>query len=94
MNESTMRRWLLVKLIGTRSNRSAIGARIRATIGGRTLLREIKSGGSYLSQSDLRAHFGLGAADRIERLEIRWPSGRTQTLENVGSNQILTVREN
>ena len=94
MNESPMRNWLLVKLVGTRSNRSAIGARVRVSAGGRTQIREIKSGGSYLSQSDLRAHFGLGAADRVDGLEVRWPSGRTQTLKDVRSNQILTLREN
>jgi enediyne biosynthesis protein E4 len=94
MNESPMRNWLLVKLVGTRSNRSAIGARVRITIGGRTQIREIKSGGSYLSQSDLRAHFGLGTSDRVESLDVRWPSGRVQSLTDVRSNQVLTVREN
>jgi enediyne biosynthesis protein E4 len=94
MNEAPQRNWLLIKLVGTASNRSAIGARVRVTLNGRTQMREIKSGGSYLSQSDLRAHFGLGTADRVDRLEIRWPSGRMQSLTNVRSNQVLTVREN
>jgi enediyne biosynthesis protein E4 len=94
INESPLHNWLLVKLVGTRSNRSAIGARVRITTGARTQMREIKSGGSYLSQSDLRAHFGLGSADRVEVLEVRWPSGRVQSLKDVRPNQVLTVREN
>jgi hypothetical protein len=94
MNESPMGRWLLVKLVGVRSNRSGIGARVRVTAGGQTQMREIKSGGSYLSQSDLRAHFGLGTRDRIDSLEVRWPSGHTQTLKDVAPSRILTIREN
>ncbi len=86
-------RWLLVKLRGTRSNRSAIGARVTLRAGGRAQIREVKSGGSYLSQSDLRLHFGLGASDEIDELAVRWPSGHVQVAHGVHANQILTIVE-
>ncbi len=72
---------MLVRVIGTKSNRSGIGTRLTLTTGGRRQLREVQSGSSYLTQNDLRAHFGLGAANRSERLEIRWPSGRTEVVD-------------
>jgi hypothetical protein len=83
----------MVRLIGTISNRDAIGARVRLTAGGRTQTRLRVSSSGYLSQSDPRLHFGLGAAARIDRIEIRWPSGKLQTLENQRPNQIITVTE-
>ncbi len=86
-------RWLLVKLVGTTSNRSAIGARVRAVIGDVTLVQEVRGGGSYISQNDLRVHFGLGAAKQVDRLEVRWPNGLEEVWENVESNQVLTLRE-
>jgi hypothetical protein len=84
---------LLVQLDGTKSNRSAIGARIVLTAGQRTQMREVQSGSSYLAQNDLRAHIGLGRAERAERLEIRWPSGLKESIENLAANQIVTIRE-
>jgi hypothetical protein len=84
---------LLVQTIGTGSNRDGIGARLTLTSGGRRQIREIKSGSSYLSQNDLRAHFGLGRATMVERLDVRWPNGKTDTLRNVQANAILTIRE-
>jgi hypothetical protein len=57
------------------------------------LVRDVKAGSSYLSQNDLRVHFGLGDAARAERLEIRWPSGTVDTLQNVEGNEIITVTE-
>ena len=75
------------------ANRDAIGAVIRLTAGSRTQVREIRAGSSYLSQNDLRAHFGLGGATRADRIEILWPSGRTELLRNVAVNQIVTVGE-
>jgi hypothetical protein len=75
------------------ANRDAIGAVIRLTTGSRTQVREIRAGSSYLSQNDLRAHFGLGAATRADRIDILWPSGRTEVLRNVAANQIVTVGE-
>ena len=84
---------LLVRATGTTSNRSGIGARIALTAGGRTQVRDVQSGSSYLSQNDLRVHFGLGDATRAERLEVRWPGGTTDVVRDVDAGQILTVRE-
>jgi hypothetical protein len=84
---------MLVRVIGTKSNRSGIGTRLTLTTGGRRQLREVQSGSSYLTQNDLRAHFGLGAANRSERLEIRWPSGTTEVVEDLPANHVITVRE-
>lgn len=85
--------WLIVRTIGTRSNRSGIGARVRINCGGRWQIDEVRSGGSWGSQSDLRLHFGVGRANKIDGLEITWPSGAIQKLENVAVNQILSLRE-
>jgi len=84
---------LVVRTIGEKSNRSGIGARLTATVGARRQLREVQSGSSYLGQNDLRVHFGLGQATRVDRLEIRWPSGATETVENLAANQVVTLRE-
>ncbi len=85
--------WVLLKLVGVKSNRSAIGARVRLTAGGLTQTGEVRSGGSYLSQSDLRLHFGLGTARRIERVEIDWPSGVRQVEKDLAVNRIVVIRE-
>jgi len=85
--------WILLKLIGTRSNRDAIGARVTLTTNGRRQMQEVRSGGGYNSQSDFRLHFGLGKVQQIEGLEIRWPSGEIQKLGGVKANQVLTVTE-
>ena len=84
---------LLVRTIGTTGNRNGIGARLVMKIGTRTLVREVQSGSSYLSQNDARAHFGLGAAAKADRLEIRWPGGRVDVLKDVQAGELLTVRE-
>jgi hypothetical protein len=85
---------VLVRLVGTRSNRSAIGARVRATVGATTQVREVKAGSSYLAQHDLRLHLGLGGATLIDRLEIRWPSASApEVLTRVAAGQIVTVTE-
>ena len=76
-----------------RPGRDAIGARITLTAGGRSWVREVKSGSSYLGQNDLRAHFGLGQTTRVDRLEIRWPDGRLERVENPPVNQVVTVEE-
>ncbi|HSU61035.1 MAG TPA: CRTAC1 family protein [Bryobacteraceae bacterium] len=85
--------WVLLKLVGTRSNRSAIGARVKLSAAGHTQSDEVRSGGSYLSQSDLRLHFGLGAAANIDRIEIAWPSGARQVLQNQKCDRLLTIQE-
>jgi len=85
--------WLIVQLAGTKSNRSAIGARVRVIAGERSQLSEVRSGGSYLSQSDLRLHFGLGKSPQADRIEIAWPSGQKQVLEKVAGDRVLKVAE-
>ncbi len=85
--------WILLQLTGTRSNRSAIGARVTLTANGHTQTDEVSSGGSYLSQNDLRLHFGLGKATRVDRVEILWPSGQTQVLADQPSDRILQIEE-
>ena len=92
-NDSGRANALLVRTIGTRSNRDGIGARVRLTTGARTQIRDVKAGSSYLGQNDMRLHFGLGAAPLAERLEVQWPSGRTEVVQNVAANQIVTVKE-
>ena len=84
---------LTVRLIGRDSNREGVGARLRAVVAGRVQVREVKAGSSYLGQGDIRVHFGIGAAARVDRLEVRWPSGRTDAVDGVASGQIVTVTE-
>ena len=81
------------KLLGTKSNRDAMGARLKLTAGGITQIREVAGGGSYLSQSDLRAQFGLGSATRVDRLEISWPSGLQQTFRDFPADQFYSIQE-
>jgi hypothetical protein len=88
-----MGHWLIVALTGKRSNRSAIGARVRITAGGRTQTAEVRSGGSYLSHSDLRLHFGVGGATRADRIEIRWPDGSLQTETSVAVDRVVHITE-
>jgi len=85
--------WLLVRLKGTASNRDGIGARVRVKAGGRDQWRTVTTAGSYLASNDVRAHFGLGTSERVEEIEVRWPSGRVQTLSAVKADQIVMVRE-
>jgi hypothetical protein len=85
--------WVLLKLVGRRSNRSAIGARVRLIAAGHAQYGEVRSGGSYLSQNDFRLHFGLGAAAKIDRIEIAWPGGTHQVLLNQNRDRVLTIRE-
>jgi hypothetical protein len=86
--------WIKIKLIGTKSNRTAIGARVRVVTGNHAQMDEVHSGSSVMSQSDLRLHFGLGKAQTVDVLEVKWPT--TQKVERftqVKANQILTIRE-
>jgi hypothetical protein len=85
--------WILVRLEGTKSNRSAIGARVRITAGGFMQTDEVRSGGGFISQSDLRLHFGLGEAQRIERLEVFWPSGLREEKTDLAVNRVLVLQE-
>ena len=86
--------WIKVKLVGKKCNRSAIGARVSVTTGAHTQMDEVHSGTSVMSQSDLRLHFGLGKAEVVDAITVKWPT--TQKLERftqVKANQILTIRE-
>ena len=81
------------RLVGTKSNRDAMGARIRVVAGGLSQIREIAGGGSYLSQSDLRANFGLGKSAVVDLVEIRWPSGAKQTFHDVPADAFYLIEE-
>jgi len=85
--------WIEIRAQGTASNSFGLGATVRATVQGKTLVREIDNVASYLSSNDTRLHIGLGSATTIGRLEILWPSGRKQVLEAVTANRILGVKE-
>lgn len=85
--------WIGIRLIGAKSNRAAIGARVEAESGGLRQIDEVRSGGSYLSQSDLRLHFGLGASARVDRLTIRWPSGAVDRLERIPADRHIVIEE-
>lgn len=85
--------WIMIHLIGTTSNRDAIGSRIRLTNGNKTQTKWRLSSSGYLSQSDYRVHFGLGVDSKVDKIEILWPDGKTQTLKNVKVNQVITVKE-
>ena len=92
-NRGNQNNWLEINLEGTTSNRDGIGAKISVTAGGRTQTNWRKSTAGYLSQGDPRMHFGLAKNIQAEKIEIKWPSGKVQVLENVKANQILTVKE-
>ena len=85
--------WLLVKLLGAKPNTTAVGARITVTAGGVRQVRLVQSGTSYLSQDDRRQHFGLGAAAKAERVEVRWPDGSVTTLADVAADRVLEVAQ-
>jgi hypothetical protein len=85
--------WITIKIIGVKSNRSGIGARIKCVTEDGNQIDEVRSGGSYYSQNDLRVHFGLGKRDKAKTLEIRWPSGQVDTLSDVAANQFITLKE-
>ena len=87
------RHWVSFELAGVKSNRLAIGARLKVVAGGVTQTDEIHSGGSYLSQNDLRVHFGLGTATKVESVEIRWPSGTTEVLKDLATDKFYAVLE-
>ena len=85
--------WIGFQLEGVKSNRLALNARVRVTAGELVQLDEIRSGGSYLSQSDLRLHFGLGAHEHIDKAEVIWPNGTTETLKDLAADRFYFVRE-
>jgi enediyne biosynthesis protein E4 len=91
-NQSSNHR-VMFHLIGTRSNKAAIGARVTIHAAGITQFDEVRGGGSYLSQNDLRLHFGLGTAAKIDVVDIRWPSGKVESLKEVAADKIYTIVE-
>jgi hypothetical protein len=90
---NTKNNWITVKLVGVKSNRDGIGARVRCVTADGSQIDEVRSGGSYYSQNDLRVHFGVGKNQKIKAIEIRWPSGQTDTLDDPAVNRIITVKE-
>ena len=85
--------WLTIRLVGTRSNVDSIGATVTATAGDLRQTSFVGSASGYLSQGDPRVHFGLGERTTVDRLEFRWPSGAGLTVDDVKTNQFLTVTE-
>ena len=85
--------WIAIHAVGTKSNRDAIGARIRVKAGTRVLVDEVRSGSSYISNSDMRVHFGLGSATKVDWVEVRWLSGLTEKFNDLPVDQIHTLKE-
>ena len=85
--------WIMIKCVGTRSNRSGIGTRVKVTNGGHSQIDEVRSGSSYYSQNDLRLHFGLGRATEVDGVEIAWPSGLKESFKKLPANHLFIVQE-
>jgi hypothetical protein len=85
--------WISFELAGTKSNRLALNARVRVTAGDLVQLGEVQSGGSYISQNDLRLHFGLGDHNKVDKVEITWPSGQKETLKDLAADHFYSVLE-
>jgi len=92
-NKGNQNNWLTLNLVGHSSNRDGIGTRIKLLAGGKLQTAQKKSATGYLSQNDSRIHFGLLKNENVEKIEIKWPSGKLQILDNIKANQILTVEE-
>jgi hypothetical protein len=85
--------WIGIKTIGTKSNRGGIGAKIRVQAGGRVRVDEVRSGSSFDSNNDMRVHFGLGAAAKIDWVEVRWPTGLLEKFDNTKVDAVRTIQE-
>ncbi|HEX5482738.1 MAG TPA: CRTAC1 family protein [Terriglobia bacterium] len=85
--------WIKVKCVGSKSNRSGIGARVRVVCGSHSQLAEVMSGSSYVSQNDFRLHFGLGRSTQADKIEVSWPSGVADSIPKVKANQLVVVQE-
>lgn len=88
-----LQNWIILCLEGSRSNRSALGARVQLLAGGRLQTDEVRSASSYYSSSGLRLHFGLGKESRVERMEVYWPSGTRQVFEQIAANRVISIHE-
>jgi len=86
-------RWIEFDLDGTASNRSAIGAQVTLFWNGQEQVQEVSGGSGFCAQNQRRLHFGLGKAAKIEKAVIRWPSGKTQTIDNPAVDQVLKIKE-
>jgi hypothetical protein len=86
--------WISVTTVGTKSNRSGIGARLKCVTGDHVQIDEVRSGGSFLSQNHVRIHFGLGAASKVDLLEVHWPSGQMDSHRNLTADQFIVVVKN
>jgi len=85
--------WVMIKCVGTRSNRSAIGTRVKVTIGEHIQIDEVMSGSSYYSQNDFRLHFGLGSSTEVDSIDVAWPSGLKESFRSLPVNQLFVVQE-
>ena len=85
--------WIDIKAVGTRSNRSGIGARVLVRTSSRQQIAEVRSGSSYISHSDMRLHFGLGVENEIQGIEVRWPSGLAERFPDARADTVITIRE-
>ena len=85
--------WIMIKGVGTRSNRSAIGTRVKVTTSGHSQIDEVMSGSSYYSQNDFRLHFGLGRASKADSVELTWPSGLKESFQNLPANNLFILQE-
>jgi enediyne biosynthesis protein E4 len=92
-NTAPVENWIALNLVGVKSNRAALGASVTLEQGGDKRQQEVRSGDGYISQSDLRLHFGLGQSSKAEKIVIRWPSGLVETLSNLAANRYYIVRE-
>jgi enediyne biosynthesis protein E4 len=92
-DSTTKNNWISVKAVGSKSNRTGAGARIKVVTEDKTQFDEVRSGGSYYSQNDLRLHFGLGRATKVKTIEVKWPSGVVDTIADVGVNRLIRIKE-
>ena len=92
-NDTAGGHWFTVRLEGTTSNRSAIGSKVTIEAGGRRQVAEVRSGGSYISHNDSRVHFGLGGAQAVDSLTIRWPNGKEQVVRSLAADRFYVARE-
>jgi hypothetical protein len=92
-NTAPINNWISLQLIGVKSNHAALGAVVTLEQGSDKREQEVRSGDGYISQSDLRLHFGLGERQRAAKIVIRWPSGLVETLSDLAANQYYVVRE-
>jgi len=84
---------ILIKTVGVKSNRSGIGAQVKVVSGDLSQIDEVRSGDSYISQSDQRLHFGLEQRTKVDLIQVRWPSGTIDKVTNAGVNRIVTIKE-